>query len=58
MPELRLDPLTGLRTIVAGERAGRPGAAFAVEPRPAIDPGSDPFLEEGIEHIAMEKPLA
>lgn len=45
MPELRLDPLTGLRTIVAGERAGRPGAEFTVDPRPPIDPDSDPFLE-------------
>ena len=45
LPELRLDPLSGLRTIVAGERAGRPGGEFAVEPRPPIDPESDPFLE-------------
>ena len=26
MPELRIDPLTGLRVIVAGERGSRPGA--------------------------------
>jgi len=45
LPELRLDPLSGLRTIVAGERAGRPGGEFAVAPRPPIDPGDDPFLE-------------
>ena len=45
MPELRLDPVSGLRTIVAGERAGRPGAAFTVEPRPPVDPDADPFLE-------------
>jgi UDPglucose--hexose-1-phosphate uridylyltransferase len=45
LPELRLDPLSGLRTIVAGERAGRPGGEFSVKPRPAIDPESDPFLE-------------
>ena len=45
MPELRLDPLSGLRTIVAGERAGRPGGGFAVDPRPPIDPEADPFLE-------------
>ena len=45
LPELRLDPVSGLRTIVAGERAGRPGAGFTVEPRPPIDPESDPFLE-------------
>jgi UDPglucose--hexose-1-phosphate uridylyltransferase len=45
LPELRIDPLSGLRTIVAGERAGRPGGGFAVEPRPPIDPEGDPFLE-------------
>jgi UDPglucose--hexose-1-phosphate uridylyltransferase len=45
LPELRLDPLSGLRTIVAGERAGRPGGEFAVEPRPPVDPDGDPFLE-------------
>jgi len=44
VPELRIDPLTGLRTIVAGDRAGRPGAGFAVAPRPPIDPETDPFL--------------
>jgi UDPglucose--hexose-1-phosphate uridylyltransferase len=45
LPELRLDPLSGLRTIVAGERAGRPGGEFAVAPRPPIEPDTDPFLE-------------
>ena len=45
MPELRIDPLTGLRTIVAGERAGRPGGDMRAEPRPPVDPDKDPFLE-------------
>ena len=45
MPELRIDPLTGLRTIVAGERADRPGGGFHVEPQPPLDPEKDPFLE-------------
>lgn len=45
MPELRIDPLSGLRTIVAGERADRPGGGFSVKPRPPIDPDTDPFLE-------------
>lgn len=45
MPELRIDPLTGLRTIVAGDRASRPGGGFAVTPQPAIDTEKDPFLE-------------
>ncbi len=42
-PELRIDPLTGLRVIVAGERGARPGAFLDVTPREPIDPESDPF---------------
>jgi UDPglucose--hexose-1-phosphate uridylyltransferase len=46
LPELRIDPLTGLRAIVAGERAARPGAfASKIGERPPIDPEKDPFLE-------------
>jgi UDPglucose--hexose-1-phosphate uridylyltransferase len=46
VPELRIDPLTGLRAIIAGERAARPGAfASKIEDRPPIDPETDPFLE-------------
>jgi UDPglucose--hexose-1-phosphate uridylyltransferase len=45
MPELRIDPLSGLRAIVAGERSERPGAWPQVEPRAAIDPEGDPFAE-------------
>lgn len=45
MPDLRIDPLTGLRTIVAGERASRPGGGFSAVPRPPLDPEKDPFLE-------------
>ena len=44
MPELRTDPLSGLRVIVAGERADRPGAFLAPEQRPPIDPEGDPFV--------------
>ena len=43
MPELRIDPLTGLRVIVAGERGSRPGAFLDVAPRPPIDRETDPF---------------
>ena len=43
MPELRIDPLTGLRVIVAGERGSRPGAFLDVAPREPIDPEGDPF---------------
>jgi UDPglucose--hexose-1-phosphate uridylyltransferase len=49
MPEIRIDPLSGHRTIVAGERSLRPGGAptlsdseRAVEP---IDPERDPFAD-------------
>jgi len=43
MSELRVDPLTGLKTIIAAERAGRPGAGFELDPAPPIDPERDPF---------------
>jgi UDPglucose--hexose-1-phosphate uridylyltransferase len=42
-PELRIDPLSGLRVIVAGERGARPGAWLDVKPREPIDPEGDPF---------------
>ncbi|HEV2784950.1 MAG TPA: DUF4921 family protein [Solirubrobacteraceae bacterium] len=45
MPELRVDPLTGLKTIVAGERATRPGAGLTTEPAAPIDAEKDPFAE-------------
>jgi UDPglucose--hexose-1-phosphate uridylyltransferase len=45
LPELRIDPLSGLRVIVAGEREDRPGAWLQREGRPRIDPEKDPFLE-------------
>jgi UDPglucose--hexose-1-phosphate uridylyltransferase len=45
VPELRIDPLSGLRTIVAGDRATRPGGGMRAEPRPPLDPATDPFLD-------------
>jgi UDPglucose--hexose-1-phosphate uridylyltransferase len=50
LPELRIDPLSGLRVIVAGERGSRPGAFLDVAPRAPIDPESDPFAP-GHEHL-------
>ncbi|MEA2178641.1 MAG: UDPglucose--hexose-phosphate uridylyltransferase [Solirubrobacteraceae bacterium] len=38
-----MDPITGDRAIVAGERAGRPNAGLTVQPAPPIDPETDPF---------------
>jgi UDPglucose--hexose-1-phosphate uridylyltransferase len=43
--ELRIDPLSGHRTIVAGERSQRPGGEPRCEPPEPIDPEQDPFAE-------------
>jgi UDPglucose--hexose-1-phosphate uridylyltransferase len=45
MPEVRIDPLTGLKCIVTPDRATRPGGGLSAEPCPRIDPETDPFLE-------------
>lgn len=45
MPELRIDPLSGQRAIVAGARAGRPGGELRAVAPPALDPERDPFAE-------------
>jgi UDPglucose--hexose-1-phosphate uridylyltransferase len=41
--ELRVDPLTGLRSIIASARADRPGGHFDLDPPPPIDASTDPF---------------
>jgi UDPglucose--hexose-1-phosphate uridylyltransferase len=43
--EIRIDPLSGLRAIVATDRATRPGIEFVVTPADPIDPEQDPFAE-------------
>jgi UDPglucose--hexose-1-phosphate uridylyltransferase len=45
LPELRVDPLSGLRVIVAGDRAGRPGGGLSCTVPDPIDTEKDPFLE-------------
>jgi UDPglucose--hexose-1-phosphate uridylyltransferase len=45
LPELRIDPLSGLRVIVAGERGERPGAWLATAGRTPVDADADPFRE-------------
>ncbi|MDX6666576.1 MAG: UDPglucose--hexose-phosphate uridylyltransferase [Solirubrobacteraceae bacterium] len=45
MPEVRVDPLTGLKAIVAGDRAGRPGVGLTATAAEPIDVASDPFAE-------------
>ncbi|MDW5593320.1 DUF4921 family protein [Conexibacter stalactiti] len=45
MSEIRVDPLTGLRTIIAADRANRPGAGLSATPAEPLDPATDPFAE-------------
>jgi UDPglucose--hexose-1-phosphate uridylyltransferase len=45
LPEVRIDPLSGQRSIVAGARAGRPGGGLRADPAELIDPETDPFAE-------------
>jgi UDPglucose--hexose-1-phosphate uridylyltransferase len=45
LPEVRIDPLSGHKTIIAGARARRPGGEpWCSAPKP-IDPDADPFAE-------------
>jgi UDPglucose--hexose-1-phosphate uridylyltransferase len=45
VPEIRVDPLTGYKTIVAGERSRRPGGELRCTPPDPIDVEQDPFAE-------------
>jgi len=45
LPELRIDPLSGHKTIIAGERSLRPGGEPRCAPAEPIDAESDPFAE-------------
>jgi len=45
LAEVRIDPLTGQRAIIAGARAGRPGGELSVPAAPPLDPETDPFAE-------------
>jgi len=45
MPEIRIDPLSGHKTIVAGERSERPGGAPTCAPGEPIDAARDPFAD-------------
>ncbi|HKH17098.1 MAG TPA: DUF4921 family protein [Solirubrobacteraceae bacterium] len=42
--EVRVDPLSGLKVIIAAARAGRPGGHFDLEPEAPINVETDPFL--------------
>jgi UDPglucose--hexose-1-phosphate uridylyltransferase len=45
LPEIRIDPLSGHKTIVADGRATRPGGGLSATPPEPIDPEHDPFAE-------------
>ncbi len=45
LPEVRIDPLSGHKVIVAGARARRPGGGPWCAPAQPIDPSGDPFAE-------------
>jgi UDPglucose--hexose-1-phosphate uridylyltransferase len=45
MPEIRVDPLSGHKVIVAGERSVRPGGEPRCPAAQPIDPEQDPFAE-------------
>jgi len=45
VPEVRVDPLSGLKSIVAADRATRPGSGLSTTPAEPIDRESDPFAE-------------
>ena len=45
MPEVRIDPLSGHKVILAAERASRPGAQWSAPEPPPIEPATDPFAE-------------
>jgi UDPglucose--hexose-1-phosphate uridylyltransferase len=58
LPEIRIDPLSGGRTIIADERSRRPGGAPGLSERertpPPIDPERDPFAEGNEERTPPE----
>ncbi|HWD10201.1 MAG TPA: DUF4921 family protein [Solirubrobacteraceae bacterium] len=54
LPELRIDPLSGHRTIVAGERSRRPGGEPTCAAPEPIDAGKDPFAEGHEDHTPPE----
>ena len=45
MPEVRVDPVTGLKSIIAADRATRPGGGLECQPAAPVDPEKDPFLD-------------
>src|SRR5919199_3684265 len=43
MPEVRVDPITGLKSIIAADRATRPGGGLECQPAAPVDEEKDPF---------------
>jgi UDPglucose--hexose-1-phosphate uridylyltransferase len=52
--EIRIDPFTGRRVLIAPGRAQRPGAGLTVSPPPPVDPASDPFAPGHEDQTAPE----
>jgi UDPglucose--hexose-1-phosphate uridylyltransferase len=50
LPEVRTDPIGGTRVVIADDRADRPGAFEAPNPKRELDSATDPFAE-GNEHM-------
>jgi UDPglucose--hexose-1-phosphate uridylyltransferase len=50
LPELRTDPIGGTRVVIADDRADRPGAFEAPDPKRDLTSAADPFAE-GNEHM-------
>jgi UDPglucose--hexose-1-phosphate uridylyltransferase len=45
LTEIRIDPISGSRTIIADERSSRPGGAPSCSAPDPIDPAGDPFAD-------------
>jgi UDPglucose--hexose-1-phosphate uridylyltransferase len=54
MPEIRIDPLTGLRAIVAGARVARPGGELSPRVTDWPADGGDPFADGHEDHTPPE----
>ncbi|MDP9385521.1 MAG: hypothetical protein M3P50_09855 [Actinomycetota bacterium] len=54
MHEIRVDPLTGLRAIIAEGRGDRPGGGWKLPAPPAVDEPADPLLEGHEERTPSE----
>src|SRR4051794_28845267 len=54
MPQERVDPLTGLKSIIAGQHAHHPGARFELPPAETTKPATDPVAPGNEDQTAPE----